>query len=222
MVKTGLAVLTKGENEFVYKIAKKVDFTGGYHGDEQIIEISFIADNKIINLNKPFKLRPFKNFKYIQNSTFHESASIEKGVNKQHPIEATHFKTTSFGENGYKTVNAIKWKKNLVLDKIYGSLVCLSRDFGGFGKSNTRDTVNFDLKGGLKLKSRDKSITIWNIQNRTKAFIESDFSIMNDSSFQWIWDHKVYNKYYRDTGKINAVKNDIWTFSTKVKFEQLE
>lgn len=185
-------------------------------------KISFIGDNKIIDLKESFELRPLSSFKYVQESTIHESVSKSHGVNKKHPVEAVHIKTTSFIEDGYKTVNIIKWQKDLVVDKIFGSLVCLSRDFGGFGKSISRDTVSFDIQGGLKLKSTDKSISIWNIENQTKAFIESDFSIKNDSSFQWIWDHKVYNKYYRDTGKISAVKNDVWTFNTKVKFEKLE
>jgi hypothetical protein len=222
MVKTDLTVLTGGESEFTYKTPGKLDYTGGWHGDEQLTEINFIADNKVVDLNESFKLLPFNSFKYVQKSTIHETASVSQGVNNNHPIEAIHLKTTSFGENGYKTINTIEWQKNLDLVEIYGSLVCLSRDFGGYGKSKNTDTVKFDIDGGFKLKSTDNSISLWNKENRTKAFIESEFSVIKDSTSQWIRDHKVYNKYYRDLGQIKAVEKDIWTFSTKVEFEKSE
>jgi hypothetical protein len=222
MLKQGLIALTNGENEFVYKTPNKVDFTGGYHGDEQLIDIDFIMDDKSIDLEKSFHLLPFESFKYVQKSTMHESSSKSKGINKNHPIEAIHIKTTCFEDNGYKTVNIIQWQKNIELDKVYGSLVCLSRDFGGYGKSKSTDTIKLNLDGKQKLRSNDTNITLWNAQNKTKASITSKFSIKNNSSYQWIWDHRVYNKYYRDVGKTNAYKDDEWVFETKVKFKLTE
>lgn len=218
MIDQGIAVLTKGESEFVYKTSGKLDFSGGFHGNEQLINISFFVDNNVLNLEKSFNLMHCNSFKYVQKSTIHESASITNGINKDHPIESIHTKTTSFGDSGYETTNKIEWEKNLKLDEVYGSLVCLSTDFGGFGKSNSIDTVKFDTKGGYKLESKDKSMIIWNTKNNTKAFIESNFSIFDNTSTQRIWDHETYNKYYRGTGKVYTNINDTWIFQTKVKF----
>jgi hypothetical protein len=219
MVSTGLTALTKGENEFVYKTPNKVDFTGGYHGDEQLIEVNFLIDNEEIELRNNFELMPCKEFVYIQKSSMHESSSKVDGINYNHPVEAIHIKKTCFNNNGYTTSNTIKWQKDLELQTVFGSLVCIDRDFGGYGKSQSMDTIKFNLDGKKKLRSNDKSITLWNTRNKTKVNISSDFSINNDLSYQWIWDHKVYNKYYRDIGKVKAKKGDEWLFITKVKFE---
>ena len=79
MVKTGLVALTGGESEFVYKIHDKVDFTGGYHGDELLTTVKFYLDGKeLSNLDKPFSLLAGESFKYVQVSTMHETASIDK------------------------------------------------------------------------------------------------------------------------------------------------
>jgi hypothetical protein len=218
MIKQVLQALTYGESEFVYKTPNKVDFTGGYHGDEQLIEVDFFVDGKPINLEKTFTLLPFKTFRYKQKSTMHESSSKSTGINIKHPVEAVHLKTTDFDDNGYKTNNIIQWQKNVELEKVYGSLVCLSRDFGEYGKSKSSDTIKLNENGKQKLSSNDTSITLWNTKNKTKVSVISEFSLKNESSRQWIWDHRVYSKYYRDVGKTTADKGDEWVFKTKVKF----
>lgn len=219
MININLTALEKGESEFVYKTPNKIDYTGGYHGDEQLIEVSFIIDGKEIELRKNFELMPCKEFVYVQISSLHESGSKNNGINYKHPVEAIHLKKTSFKNSGYITSNTIKWQKDLELQNVLGSLVCIDRDFGGYGKSQSIDTIKFNLDGKQKLKSNDKSIELWNTQNKTKVNVSSEFSINNDSSNQWIWDHKGYNKYYRDIGKVKAKKGDEWLFITKVKFE---
>lgn len=219
MIKTDSRALTDGENEFVYRKANTLDFTGGYHGDEQMLNINFYINNdSLLTLKKSFKLLPCKNFKYVQKSTLHATASPDSIIDKNHAVEAIHYKTTIFNNSGYTTTNKIEWLQNLEINTIYGSLSCISRDFGGYGVSKSIDTVTFNTDGLYKLHSKDDCILLWNAANSNYAVIESDFSNFNDAATQYIWDHQAYNKYYRDTGNMRVKKGDIFTFKTKVLF----
>jgi hypothetical protein len=39
-----LTALAGGESECVYRASDAVDFTGGWHGDEQLTEVNFFID----------------------------------------------------------------------------------------------------------------------------------------------------------------------------------
>jgi hypothetical protein len=63
MSNTGIQYLTAGESEFVYRTDGKADFTGGFHGDEQLTEINFYLDGvRLTDLVTPFALRECSEF----------------------------------------------------------------------------------------------------------------------------------------------------------------
>ena len=64
----GLKALANGESECVYKSKGAIDFTGGWHGDEKLLEVRFYMDEKLLSreeLSSNFTLRPCREFGYI-------------------------------------------------------------------------------------------------------------------------------------------------------------
>jgi hypothetical protein len=218
MVKSNLTALLFGENEFAYRTENKVDFTGGFHGDEKMKSATFFINGKEIDSTEEFALKPCKEFKYTQVSSMHETNSENDTIVNNHAVEAIHHKTSTFSNHGYKTENKIEWKKDIVSEKVYGSIVSLARDFGTYGKSKTIDKTAFDASGLYALQSTDKKMNLWNDQKNTTVTVESNFSVHNETSTQFIWDHKGYIKYYRDIGNVEIKKGAIWNLTTDVRF----
>jgi hypothetical protein len=224
MIDTGQVALTYGESEFVYQTPGKVDFTGGYHGDEQLINVDFYIDGvRLTDLSTSFSLKSCCEFAYIQKSTMHESAATGDVVNPAHPIEAIHFKHSIFSKSGYKTINRLIWQNDLTLSIVYGSIVCLSTQVGGAGQTSNYEIETFDFGGGHKLSEINDNVHVWNELNKMSATVQSEFDVYNDSSEQFIWDTSSYNKYYRDiahNGDITVVNGDQWNLITTVKFNK--
>ncbi len=218
MVKSNLTALMFGENEFAYRTTNKVDFTGGFHGDEKMKSVTFFMDGQEINPNEEFALKPCKEFKYIQVSNMCETDSNDAAIENKHALEAVHYKTSIFSNHGYQTVNKIEWKKDVALEKIYGSIVSLSKDFGAYGASQTKNKTAFETSGLYTLQSTDKKMNLWNDEKNTAVTVESNFSVHNETSTQFIWDHKGYIKYYRDMGEVEIKKGAIWNLVTDVRF----
>jgi hypothetical protein len=229
MINTGQVALTLGESEYVYQTANKVDFTGGYHGDEKLINVDFYIDGvRLTDLTTAFDLKACSDFAYIQKSTMHETAADGDIVNPAHPIEAEHYKHSMFSNSGYTTRTKMIGKKvgGLEMTVNYGSIVCLSREFGGNGQTDNYNIEGFDTNGGHKLNEVNDNVHTWNEANNTSAKVTSKFNVRNGVSYQFIWDTMTYNKYYRDlcrtTGQAQSLmtlaENEVWEFETKVKF----
>jgi hypothetical protein len=229
MINTGQVALTLGESEYVYQTANKVDFTGGYHGDEQLVNVNFYIDGvRLTDLTTAFNLKPCNDFAYIQKSTMHETAADGDIVNPAHPIEAEHYKHSTFSKSGYTTKTKMIGKKagGLEMTVNYGSIVCVSREFGGKGQTDNYSIESFDTNGGHKLNEVNDNVHTWNEANKTSAKVTSKFNVRNDVSYQFIWDTLNYNKYYRDTTRNPAsvghtlAENEVWEFETVVKFNK--
>src|SRR5690606_4968312 len=78
MLDLGVSSLANGESECVFKrTSAKDDFTGSYHGDEIVQEVSFFADGVEIDpllLINPIELTPCNSFSYVEKSTMHATA----------------------------------------------------------------------------------------------------------------------------------------------------
>lgn len=128
MQPTGKTALGIGESEFVLKTnSTKVDFTGGYHGDELVIDVKFLADGLLVDTSESTPLTPCEQFEYIEKSTMHETADAD-GVIAGHPKIADHIKHTVFKNAGYKTVNKCTWNYAGLMTLIYHGISCIHKD----------------------------------------------------------------------------------------------
>lgn len=220
----GLSAIVPGESECVYKTEGKVDFTGGVHGDEKLIEVIFFIDGvrlNIADLSENFFLKPCDEFSYVQKTTMHETLYDSDIIKSDHPAEAIHFKKTIFRNSGYETNNRLVWQKNSIIKIAYMSLVSISTDMAEYCQSDKGVITKLDRQGGYKLEELNDNAHFWNETNGTSATVKSEFSIRNDSSTQFVWDIEMYSKYYRDivsNNPISTIKGDEWFGKTTIIF----
>lgn len=226
MTLSGLEALSDGESEFTYRTPGKADFTGGIHGDEQLVEVNFYLDGiRLTDLSTAFNLRPCSEFSYIQKSTMHETASDQGVVNSAHPLEAEHFKHTTFSNSGFITKSRIIGKKTggLVMNVCYGSLINFSEDIGGFCQSSNYVINTMDQSDIRRLEEDNDNAHIWSESNGLSATVKSSFSTLNDTSEQFVFDRDSESKYYRNlasNGYITLGLDQVWEFETEVKFNK--
>lgn len=149
MTYTGKEIMSDGENEFVYqaytnssRTTKKSDFTGGYHGDEELISFNFYIDGvKLTDSVTAFSLRPCNNFRYEQKSNMIQTDNATK------VFEALHNKVTYFdnssGRPGFRTNNNITWNYTVYTYVTYFGINCVGRPVvdgaTGTGYFNTKN-----------------------------------------------------------------------------------
>ncbi|WP_372935599.1 hypothetical protein [Mariniphaga sediminis] len=224
MRSTGLVALAPGESECVYKALNAIDFTGGFHGDEKLIEINFYIDGIQLSptdLSESFYLRPCSAFSYIQKSSMHKTPRKNDPQDFDHKIEAIHFKNTTFNNSGYTTYNTIEWCDNIPIEIGYMSISAIGIDMGEFGQSDKYQVCKFNRASDHKLKEINNNVHLWNEANSTYAKVKSEFNISEDSAIQFVWDVINYNKYYRNivtNAPINVTRGDIWNSTTMVEF----
>lgn len=224
MQSTGLVALAPGESECVYKALNAVDFTGGFHGDEQLVDISFYIDGirlSQMDLADSFQLKPCTEFSYIQKSSMHKTFRKNESQNHDHRVESIHFKNSIFGDSGYKTYNRIEWCDSVSIEIGYMSLSAIGIDMGEFCQSDKYQICQFNRSSDHKLKETNNNVHIWNETNGTYAKVKSEFNVSDDSAIQFIWDVTNYNKYYRNiipNDPVNVNKGDVWDSSTFVEF----
>lgn len=226
MYPIGLTALAIGESECVYKAINAIDFTGGFHGDEQLYEVNFFIDDVRLSkkeLSKNFYLKPCTEFSYVQKSNMHKTfrRSALQNRNKIEQVEAIHFKHSIFKNSGYETHNRLEWLDSLSVETGYMSISSISIDMGEFCQSDKYQIYRLNRKSDRKLQEVNDNIHIWNETNKTYAKIRSEFNLHNDLAIQFIWDVPNYNKYYRNLVldiPILVSKGDVWKSSTYIEF----
>ena len=129
MQPTGKVALGIGESEFVYRTnSDKVDYTGGYHGDELVTDIKFLADGILIPTTANIALTACEQFEYIEKSTMHETANKTTGVVTEHPKIADHVKHTLISNSGYKVRNKCVWNYTGLMSTLYHGISCIHKD----------------------------------------------------------------------------------------------
>lgn len=146
MTLTGNTLITAGESECVYLTTGKVDFTGGVHGDEQLVRVDFYADGVPIDTSAAIGLTPCRRFEYRQLSTMHESAGGTKEnpiPNPAHPVEAYHAKTTFFEGAKYGTYNTLTWARaGVPVSLWYHAISCIAKANGAYIENEYLDRAD--------------------------------------------------------------------------------
>lgn len=133
MVSQSQIALATGESEFVYRTSGKVDFTGGYHGDETVISCDFIVDGSILPLATAVSLKKINSFEYREKSYTHQSAATGNIVDPNHTIELEHSKVTSFKNGSYTTKNGLYRRSSetsgLPIQLLYHAISCIGKPY---------------------------------------------------------------------------------------------
>lgn len=216
MVATGKKALDAGESEFVWKQnANKVDFTGGYHGDEVVTAITFLANGLPVPLSADIALTACDSFEYIEKSTMHETANKDSDpFIAGHPIVANHIKHTSFYDGGYKTYNKITFNYAGTMSTLYHGISCISKDVAQtviagndytsqvmtgsgsnyFEEAKARDYVGYNTTNKLSSKA-------------TARIINNDVADLASTFF--VHDRSVDSKYYRKSPPKNVAVGEV-------------
>ncbi len=225
MAATGLKALANGESECVYRSKDAIDFTGGWHGDEKLVDVAFYMDEKLLSgeeLSSSFTLRPCREFSYRQASKMFRTAREGETSKLKPVIEARHVKRSVFRNSGYESQNKISWELNGTIAIGYMSISCIATDIGEFCQSDTSEVYTLDRSGDRKISDVNHKAYVWNITNGTSAFVKSEFNFNNDSAIQFIWDVSNYSKYYRNLvygTPIEVKAGNIWSSDTLVMFK---
>jgi len=120
-VSTGRNILHTSENEDVYhENDNATDFTGGYHGFEELTGVRILADDKEISLGSDIPTPiACKKFEYMQSSLMYDHGN--------YPAEAAiHFKRTNFSKPGYTVFKHISPKIPILGGTWFAGLSCVS------------------------------------------------------------------------------------------------
>lgn len=204
MQPTGKTALGVGESEFVLKTnSTKVDFTGGYHGDEIVTNIQFLANGVTVGTSVSIPLKACEQFEYIEKSTMHETADAN-GFIVGHPKIADHIKHTIFSNNGYKTINRCTWNYDGLMTIIYHGISCIHKDVSTVVFSDNDFTNQimtgsgnnyFNAIGARLYKGRNDSNGL-----SVEATAHQNIPIEQDSLSEFfVHDRSTDSKYYRKT-----------------------
>lgn len=204
MQPTGKTALGIGESEFVLKTnSTKVDFTGGYHGDELVTDIKFLADGLPVSIIANISLTACNQFEYIEKSTMHETADAN-GVIAGHPEIADHIKHTVFKDAGYKTRNLCAWNYDGLMTIIYHGISCIHKDVATTVFSDdtytdqamTGSTNNyFNAIGSRLYKARNEANGLA-VEATAYQVTPSDKDALSEF---FVHDRSTDSKYYRKT-----------------------
>ncbi len=226
MLSTGNNIMAFGESECVYKVSGKADFTGGVHGDELLMSISFLLDNSPIDFEGKTVLIPCEQFAYHQKTTTHESAISDNGIispNPDHPVETIHVKHTIFKNVGYETTNQLIWQKEVAVEFWYHGIASISKSNGTSFFSES-DSILYHATGNnaFLINSADgaRTIVYKNEDTGLSAKVSSRLiqpQEMDSLCTLRVWDTEHYSKYYRSfTPLQNPGPNEVWESTMSV------
>lgn len=204
MQPTGKTALGIGESEFVLKTnSTKVDFTGGYHGDELVTDIKFLVDGLPVSVVANISLTACNQFEYIEKSTMHETADAN-GVIAGHPEIADHIKHTVIKSGGYKTHNKGVWNYSGLMTIIYHGISCIHKDVATTVFSDdtytdqamTGSTNNYFNAIGARLYKGRNEVNGLAVEAAAYQVTPGDKDVLSEF---FVHDRSTDSKYYRKT-----------------------
>lgn len=210
-----LELVTSQESEFVYQQVGKIDFAGGYHGDEKINNdpgkgARFYVDGRLLDLSASFPLAQGSKFKYVVHSIIYEApgrdASNNPVPNPAHPPQADHIKITELYGLNFKTTNHCTWRVAIQLSQYYSGIFCTGVNLVTHAYNNL-DFIERDLTvAGNKEATSGQGITECTSRNPvTKLGLHIFSKIINGGSvladaMKWFSkrDNGFPNQYIKD------------------------
>lgn len=212
--------LIEGENECVYLIPSKLDFVGGTHGNEKQLQVNLYVDGQLKSLTSAFSLLPCKTAWYIQKSTMHEPPTAGGIVAVGHPIDAYHYKKTTFDKNGYVTENTMDWVRVVNLSLWYIGIVCVGRKMADYCYNEKFEQQTMVSSNGFYFEDiGQKKVEYYSLTNKNGCTVFTDFisdNIADKLCGIKVWDRSSDAKYYRYTPAYNTVIGSSETAITKV------
>ena len=220
MIKTGNQIILAVESEFTLLIKGRADYTGGVHGDEQYVSVKYFIDGKPKIFTNSENLIPCNEFNYEQESTLHESPTKINGVitaNPLHPVEALHFKRTTFINTGYQTFNRVTWKKSLDVSHWFFGICCMHKD-NALNFHNDLDNIEYKATGSTEFLIKDlvgaKTIFYKNDEKGLSSSVTSTLLLPKNQEQNcklMVWDRENDTKYYRGYYPVSKVMSgDSW------------
>ena len=230
MESQNINLLINTENEFVFRqgavFGTKVDFTGGYHGDEILSEVFFYVDGVRISttdLSSSIALKSATDFWYTQKSLMYETPDASTPATIPTTVLCTHQKITKFGLNGsFTTFNRVTWNVSIPIFICYFGLITV-----GVSQSGTvyTEQLNPITTTGSNNEYLDevgsREMYFYNNSTKLGAFVTSkitkalngstDNTNLYDFNTRLVaWDRTTDTKYYRRLQNKTTAINEIW------------
>lgn len=227
LINTCLPCATLTQWEYAIQPNGAPDFMGGYHGDEYVQEIIFLANGKTFDLSAMTigTVQKFNKFEMCQ-TTFLNSPSDH--TTKLAEMYVRHI----FTPDGLDLIGKAKWVASITVDIAYGAMLPLKRaatngvQYSRFLEMPT--ITDISSAGHSKPSLNTYGIELWNSGDNFSALLEyTDMSYFNDfaktnSKAIWVTDSANYNKVYTNRAVYpqteTVVSGNVWNYGVKYRF----
>lgn len=212
-------VVAYGESEVVFMQNNKVDYTGGYHGDEKFTSLKIIADNSLLDISKPLELQLFKKVSIEETSDLFETFNTGELPTSNHPIFAKRNKTLDFTNFNLKIYTKTTFEKNFD-GYFYAGIFCFGKVGAQYGISENGEVATFNnsLNQNFLKSYTARKVTYKNDITKLGGSVTSRIlSPLNLDSKSYIFVQDRINdaKYYRRTDNFSLTSgNSIETEQT--------
>lgn len=234
-------VWTDAESEFTMLQLGKSDHVGGYHGNEVISSVEFLADGKVIDLSIDLPLTGCDIFNYRIKSTLHEAPNESSPTTPivGHPIIATHFKNVFFKNSGIEINNSVTFTETISMKRAYIGLICQHKNFASKAYNEIGDYALMTGGNAYVLQNSGASYfygtgVLGSVEINTKIISlnkTSDKNIQFTTPYMnlqpmYVHDRPNDDKYYKALGYRSSAVEDVinvevgenWNFKCEVRF----
>lgn len=214
------SIVTNGEWEMALKEKGANDFIGGsIHGDEVTTSASIAIDGTDYELGK-YAEGEASEVKITTVSSLYRDNTLTKDIE---PI-GVHSKTYIFKKDGLTLSQQVEFKKNMVLDKSYLTMLPILRK--GEGGQQITDTVISDgdskpqniSEDGFRFKEiKSTKATVSGIESGVTAMVEIVEKVGGSKTSFFVSNSPMYNKlYFSFVGNDYKVKKgEVWSQTTR-------
>ena len=211
---TGKVLITYGENEFVLRQTSpsKIDFTGGYHGDEMLGKdgtfIEFYVNGNIMPIpDVDVPITPCSSFWYKQKTILIETENTDESTDYVGRDIAYHTKHTYINEDGYTTRNRIDFIESIPFYAYFG-IVCINRDISAYAMGETSPLTDMGI-GTPTITNQFKTLGSHDVMYigggyQTTVSSKINFGDNDADNEVVVYNSSTYNKYYRKTTSIET------------------
>ena len=216
-------LLTNENSQWEYAIRPQgaPDFMGGFHGDEILQNVLFLADGKAISLQG----LECSHFEMVQDTKIYNPTD---GTTELADLNIRHIWTPE----GLNLKMEINWTSGVTLDSAYFSMIPLLRGDALTSRLRYADTAiehNIGSSGHAIAGRNTYGVDIYNHTTKLgiNAELESDWfnGYANTDRGVWVSDAAQYNKVYMtrvNDSMVTVPAGDVWRGNSKIKVWQGE
>lgn len=220
-ISSGETFVTSGDSEGVYKTSEGVDFTGGYHGNEEFYSHTFLLDNDTI-AHDTDGIFYGKILNRVMNSNMF-TAQDSIGSLPIRQIECIRTQILEISKYEYKYYNKWRFIEDQVITHLYLGMYCIGSLFPKIIVGDTTFFIDNSTENFLKDEIFEGS---WVYPQKWEVNLKTEY-LSNPNYFRpqlLIWPTSYYNKAYFGmlSGPISVSKGEIFEVNFSANYRRIE